>query len=214
MLATALGRGLGAEGYAVDLARDGVEGLYMAREVAYDAMILDILLPGLNGYRVCEELRDSGRTVPILMLTAKDGEWDQADGLDGGADDYLVKPFHFPVLLARIRALLRRGPTRVPPVLRHGPLRLDPARHECFRLEKRVDLTPREFSVLRYLLAHPGEVISKQELLEHVWGEYEGADHNVVEVYISSLRRKLDADGDRSLIDTVRGVGYRLCDVD
>ncbi len=214
MLASALTRGLGAEGYAVDLARNGVDGSFMARELPYDIVILDILLPGLNGYRVCEEIREGGSTVPILMLTAKDGEWDQADGLDCGADDYLIKPFHFPVLLARIRALLRRGPIRASPVLRHGPLRLDPARHECFCLDSLVELTPREFSVLRYLLLHSREVVSKQELLAHVWGEYDGADHNVVQVYISSLRRKLDVREAPSLIDTVRGVGYRLRDVD
>jgi DNA-binding response OmpR family regulator len=210
MLARSLARGLSAEGYAVDVAGDGVDGLHLARELDFDAMILDILLPGLNGYAVCAELRAAGRDLPILMLTAKDGVWDQAEGLDTGADDYLVKPFQLPVLLARLRALLRRGPARVPPVLRHGPLSLDPARHRCSCADAAVSLTPREFAVLRYLMMRPTEVVSKQELLDHVWGENEAADQNVVEVYISSLRRKIDGEAAASLVETVRGVGYRL----
>lgn len=212
MLARTLSRGLAAEGYAVDVAHDGIDGLHQAREADYDAMILDIMLPGLNGYRVCADLRRAGRMLPILMLTAKDGEWDEAEGLDTGADDYLVKPFAYPVLLARVRALLRRGPASIPPVLDHGPLSMDAARHECRRSGAPLDLTPREFALLRYLLTRPCEVLSRHELLAHVWGENETADSNVVEVYVSSLRRKIDRKGDESFIQTVRGVGYRLRD--
>jgi DNA-binding response OmpR family regulator len=212
LLAASLARGLRAEGYAVQFAANGVDGLHLATEYDYDAMILDILLPGLDGFRVCSRLRAAGADLPVLMLTAKDGVWDQAEGLDTGADDYLVKPFAYPVLLARLRALLRRGPARLPPVLRYGSLTLDPGRHECSRDGEALELTPREFALLRFLMAHPSAVLSKQELLEHVWGENEAADHNVVEVYISSLRRKLGRPGCASPIETVRGVGYRLHD--
>jgi DNA-binding response OmpR family regulator len=211
LLARSLARGLGAEGYAVDLAADGVEGLYLAREYDYDAMILDVLLPGMNGYRVCAELRASGADLPVLMLTAKDGTWDETEGLDTGADDYLVKPFRYPVLLARLRALIRRGPARLPPVLAHGPLTMDPGRHRCTLSGEPLDLTPREFALLRYLMAHPSATLSKQDLLDHVWGEND-SDHNVVQVYVSALRRKIDPPDDASLIETVRGVGYRLAD--
>jgi two-component system, OmpR family, response regulator len=213
MLAGALARGLAAEGYAVDVARDGVDGLHRAREVDYDAMILDILLPGLNGFKVCEALRREGRRLPILMLTAKDGELDHAEGLDTGADDYLVKPFPYVVLLARLRALLRRGPARIAAVLQRGPLRLDPASHDCWRGPEVLDLTPREFALLRYLMSRPVHaVVTRQELLEHVWGEPHAGDHNVVEVFVGTLRRKIDRAGTTSLIETVRGVGYRLRD--
>ena len=210
LLAAALNRGLAAEGYAVEVAADGIDGLHRAREFDYDAMILDVLLPGLNGLRVCAELRGAGRDLPVLMLTAKDGAVDHAEGLDTGADDYMAKPFTFPVLLAHLRALLRRGPARLPPVLRHGPLALDPARHQCTRDGAELDLTPREFAVLRYLLAHREMTVAKQELLDHVWGENDAADHNVVQVYIGTLRRKIDVEGERSLVETVRGVGYRM----
>jgi DNA-binding response OmpR family regulator len=212
LLAAVLGRGLAAEGYAVEVAADGIDGLHRASEFDYDVMILDLLLPGLNGLRVCAELRAAGRDLPVLMLTAKDDAADHAEGLDTGADDYLAKPFTFPVLLAHLRALLRRGPARLPPVLRHGSLALDPARHLCTRDGTQLDLTPREFAVLRYLLAHREAAVSKQELLDHVWGENDAADHNVVQVYISSLRRKIDTEGERSLVETVRGVGYRMRD--
>jgi DNA-binding response OmpR family regulator len=212
LLARSLARGLGAEGYAVDLAADGTDGLYLAQDRDYDAMILDVMLPGLNGYRVCAELRAAGAELPVLMLTAKDGTWDEAEGLDTGADDYLVKPFEYPVLLARLRALLRRGPARLPPVLTHGPLSMDPARHRCTLSGEELDLTPREFALLRYLLAHPAATHSRWDLLEHVWGETEAADFNVVQVYVSALRRKIDRPATPSLIETVRGVGYRLAD--
>jgi DNA-binding response OmpR family regulator len=212
LLAASLARGLRAEGYAVDRAADGVDGLYRAREYDYDAMVLDVLLPGLDGYRLCAELRAGGRGLPVLMLTAKDGPWDEAEGLDTGADDYLVKPFQYPVLLARLRALLRRGPARLAPVLVHGPLSVDPARHRCWLSGSEVDLTPREFALLRYLMAHPRVVLPKQDLLDHVWGDNDAADHNVVQVYVSALRRKIDAPGQPSLIETVRGIGYRMAD--
>jgi DNA-binding response OmpR family regulator len=212
MLAESLCRGLQAEGYAVDLARDGTDALHLATEIAYDGMILDIMLPGLNGYVVCARLRAAGDRTPILILTAKDGEWDQAEGLDTGADDYLVKPFRYPVLLAHVRALLRRGPSRQAPILEYGGLRLDPATHRCWRHGEPVELTPREFAVLRYLLSHPGQVLSKLELLDHVWGDFDADNHNVVEVYISSLRRKIDVPDRASSIRTVRGVGYLLSD--
>jgi two-component system, OmpR family, response regulator len=211
LLASSLRRGLTAEGYAVEVAADGIDGLHRAREFDYDAMILDVLLPGLNGVRVCAQLRADGRDLPVLMLTAKDGTADHVTGLDSGADDYLAKPFSYAVLLARLRALLRRGPARLPPVLRHGPLTLDPAMHRCTRDGTDLDLTPREFAVLQYLLAHRDGTVTKQELLDHVWGDNDSADHNVVQVYVSSLRRKIDPDGQPSLIETVRGVGYRMC---
>jgi len=211
LLAGSLARGLGAEGYAVDVVGDGIDGLHAAQEYDYDAMILDILLPGLNGYRVCAALRSAGADLPILMLTAKDGEWDEAEGLDTGADDYLVKPFRYPVLLARLRALLRRGPARLPPVLSLGGLTLDLGRHICTQDGVPLALTPREFALLRFLMSHPSAVLNKQELLDHVWGENDAADHNVVEVYVSSLRRKIDRAGP-SFVETVRGVGYRVRD--
>jgi DNA-binding response OmpR family regulator len=213
LLAASLSRGLTAEGYAVEVAGDGIDGLHRAREFDYDAMILDVLLPGLNGVRLCAQLRADGRYLPVLMLTARDGDTDHIAGLDAGADDYLAKPFKYPVLLARLRALLRRGSARLPPVLAHGPLSLDPARHRCGKDGVELDLTPREFEVLRYLLVHQEETVTKQELLDHVWGDNDAADHNVVQVYVSSLRRKIDTEGQPSLIETVRGVGYRMREI-
>ena len=213
LLAASLSRGLTAEGYAVEVAGDGIDGLHRAREFDYDAMILDVLLPGLNGVRLCAQLRADGRYLPVLMLTARDGDTDHIAGLDAGADDYLAKPFKYPVLLARLRALLRRGSARLPPVVAHGPLSLDPARHRCRKDGVELDLTPREFEVLRYLLVHQEETVTKQELLDHVWGDNDAADHNVVQVYVSSLRRKIDTEGQPSLIETVRGVGYRMREI-
>jgi DNA-binding response OmpR family regulator len=212
LTAGALERGLAAEGYAVEVARDGIDGLHRAREFGYDAMILDLMLPGVSGLAVCSELRAAGRDLPVLMLTALGDPGDHTAGLDIGADDYIVKPFSFPVLLAHLRALLRRGPARLPAVLRTGDLALDPARHSCTKEGRVLDLTPREFAVLRYLMAHAGTTVSKQELLDHVWGENDCADYNVVQVYVSSLRRKTDNGGADSLIETVRGVGYRMRD--
>lgn len=205
-LATSLARGLTAEGFAVDVAYDGLEGLHLATEHPYDLIVLDIMLPGMNGYRICGTLRAAGDETPILMLTAKDGEYDEAEGLDTGADDYLTKPFSYVVLLARIRALLRRRGQGASPVLRIGSLTVDRAARTVARDDAQLALTTKEFAVLEQLAVRPGEVVSKSEILEHVWDfAYEG-DPNIVEVYISTLRRKLGG----GLIVTVRGAGYRL----
>ncbi len=237
-LAEALGRGLGAEGFAVDLASNGTDGLWMAREHPYDAILLDILLPGMNGFAICRTLREEGNWTPILMLTAKDGELDEAECLDTGADDFLSKPFSFVVLVARVRALVRRGVRARPAVLRVGNLSLDPGAHRVWvsvgslgaipssseqsrgpEAKEDILLTPREFSLLEYLMRHAGVAIAKHELLDHVWGVGMEVDPNVVEVYVGYLRRKLAAagslDGDgRSgagiVVETIRGVGYRL----
>jgi DNA-binding response OmpR family regulator len=209
-LAGALQRGLQAEGFAVDLAHDGAEGLRLAREGAYDAVVLDVMLPRLSGYRVVQQLRAEDNWVPVLMLSAKDGEYDQADGLDVGADDYLTKPFSYVVLVARLRALLRRGAPERPTVLAAGDLVLDPAARRVTRGEVEVSLTPREFALLEYLLRRVDEVVPKLELLEHVWDVYYDGDPNVVEVYVGYLRRKIDAPFGRRALVTVRGAGYRL----
>ncbi|MHB1592874.1 MAG: response regulator transcription factor [Streptosporangiaceae bacterium] len=211
-LAAALRRGLETLGFAVDIALDGPEGEWMATEQAYDGIVLDIMLPGLNGYQVCGHLRDKGVWTPILMLTAKDGEYDEAEALDTGADDFLSKPFSFVVLVARLRALLRRGGAARPAVLRCGDLSLDPASRRCSRGDEPVDLTPREMAVLEYLLRRAGEVVSKGEILDHVWDFAFDGDSNVIEVHVSALRRKLDRPWARASIETVRGVGYRLVD--
>src|SRR5579862_7088141 len=210
-LAAAVRTGLQAEGFAVDLAHNGEDGLHLAREGGYDAIVLDIMLPGLSGYKVCERLRAEGNWVPILILSAKDGEYDQADGLDLGADDYLTKPFSYVVLAARLRALLRRGAAPRPAVLRAGDLSLDPASRAVRRGQVGVELTAREFSLLEYLMRHSGSVVSKSELLAHVWDDPdEIADLNVVKVYVGYLRRKIDAPFGRKSVQTVRGAGYLL----
>jgi two-component system OmpR family response regulator len=209
-LAGALQRGLQAEGFAVDVAHDGAEGLRLAREGAYDAIVLDVMLPRLSGYRVVQALRAEDNWVPVLMLSAKDGEYDQADGLDVGADDYLTKPFSYVVLLARLRALLRRGAPERPTVLSAGDLELDPATRRVSRAGTDISLTPREFALLEYLLRRVDEVVPKLELLEHVWDVYYDGDPNVVEVYVGYLRRKIDAPFNRRALVTVRGAGYRL----
>jgi DNA-binding response OmpR family regulator len=209
-LAQALRTGLTAEGFAVDLAHTGTDGLHMARETPYDAIVLDIMLPGLSGYRIAQELRAAERWMPILMLTAKDGEYDEADALDLGADDYLTKPFSFVVLLARLRALLRRTAPPRPTVLAAGDLSLDPATREVLRNGDPIELTPREFSLLEFLLRRAGDVVSKTEILEHVWDAHYDGDPNVVEVYVGYLRRKIDAPYSRQAVQTVRGAGYRL----
>ncbi|QSB15755.1 response regulator transcription factor [Natronosporangium hydrolyticum] len=205
-LAGALRRGLQAEGFAVDVALDGPSGLDAARHGSYDAVILDVMLPGLSGYRVVRALRDESNWVPVLMLSAKDGEYDQADGLDVGADDYLTKPFSYVVLLARLRALLRRGAPQRPAVITAGDLSLDPARRRVTCQGAEVVLTSREFAVLEYLIRRQGEVVSKIELLDHVWDSAVATAPNAVEVYIGYLRRKLG----RERLLTVRGAGYRL----
>jgi len=209
-LASALQRGLVGEGFTVDLAHTGPDGLHAAQESTYDAVILDIMLPGLSGYRIIEALRAAENWVPILMLTAKDGEYDEADALDLGADDYLTKPFSFVVLLARIRALLRRGVTPRPASLAVDNLVLDPAAHTVMRGETSIELTPREFSLLEFLMRRAGDAVSKADILHHVWdANYEG-DANVVEVYVGYLRRKIDTPFGRQSVQTVRGAGYRL----
>lgn len=208
-MAAALQRGLQAEGFAVDLAHDGVDGLHQARQGGYDVVVLDIMLPRLSGYNVCKQLRAEENWVPILMLSAKDGEYDMADGLDLGADDYLTKPFSYVVLVARLRALLRRDAGRRPAVLSAGDLTLDPARRKVARGDRQVELTPREFALLEYLMRRHDEVVSKAEILEHVWDTFD-TDPNVVEVYVGYLRRKVDAPFGRNALQTVRGAGYRL----
>jgi DNA-binding response OmpR family regulator len=210
-LAAAVKRGLEASGFAVDLAYDGVTGLHLAREGSYDGVVLDIMLPGMSGYTVCSTLREESNWVPVLFLTAKDGEYDQADGLDLGADDYLTKPFSYVVLAARLRALLRRGAAPRPAVLSAGDLTLDPAARAVRRGSAAIELTAREFSLLEYLMRHAGSVVPKAELLTHVWDEAEDiTDLNVVEVYAGYLRRKIDAPFGRHAVQTVRGAGYRL----
>jgi two-component system OmpR family response regulator len=209
-LAAGLRDGLEAEGFAVDLAHDGTDGLWMAREHPYDAIVLDILLPGMNGFRVCAALRGEGIWTPILMLTAKDGELDEAEALDTGADDYLTKPFSSVVLVARLRALMRRGAGERPSVLQAGDLGFDPATRRAWRGDVALELTAREMALLEFLLRRQGEVVSKQTILDHVWDyEFEG-DPNIVEVYIRRLRNKLDRPFGRASIGTLRGVGYRL----
>jgi len=209
-LAAGLRTGLEAEGFAVDVALDGTDGLWMAREHPYDAVVLDIMLPGVNGFRICKVLRDEGIWTPVLMLTAKDGEWDEVEALDSGADDYLTKPFSHAVLVARIRALLRRGARERPAVLEAGDLRLDPASKRAWRGESELKLTAREGALLDFFLRRRGDVVSKREILDHVWDdEFEG-DPNIVEVYVRHLRNKLDRPFDRDAIQTIRGAGYRL----
>ena len=209
-VAAAVRRGLEAEGFAVDVALTGTDGLWMATENPYDVIVLDILLPGLNGYEVCRKLREAGDWTPILMLTAKQGDYDQAEALDTGADDYLTKPFSFVVLLARLRAVLRRSERSDPVVYTAGDVRLAPVTHRCWRGEVKVELTAREFSVLEFLLRRAGEVVTKAEILDNVWDFAFEGDPNIVEVYVRRLRRKIDEPFGRHLIQTVRGSGYRL----
>ena len=208
-MAAAIKRGLAAEGFAVDLAHNGQDGLHLAREGDYDALVLDLMLPLLSGYRICQQLRAEKNWVPILILSAKDGEYDQADGLDLGADDYLTKPFSYVVLAAKLRALLRRGALPRPAQLQAGDLSLDPATRRVTRDSTEIELTAREFALLEYLMRRAGQVVSKSALLEHVWDSYESVDPNAVEVYVSYLRRKLDKLGP-PLIKTVRQAGYML----
>jgi two-component system OmpR family response regulator len=209
-LAANLRTGLEAEGFAVDVAHDGGEGLWYARENPYDAIVLDIMLPVLNGYKVCEALRAEDNWTPILMLTAKDGEWDQVEALDTGADDYVTKPFSFMVLLARLRSLTRRGVTERPTVLACGDLTLDPATKTVTRADTEIGLTAREFSLLEFLMRRDGAVVTKTDILKNVWDYAFEGDPNIVEVYIRHLRKKLDEPFDRHLIQTIRGAGYRL----
>ena len=211
-LAAGLKKGLEAEGFAADVALTGTDGLWMARENPYDAIVLDILLPGMNGYQVCATLREEGVWTPILMLTAKDGEYDEAEALDTGADDYVTKPFSFVVLVARIRALLRRGASERPAVLEAHDLRFDPATRRAWRGDVEVDLTARESALLEFLLRRKGDVVSKREILDHVWDYTFDGDPNIVEVYVGHIRNKLDRPFGRASLETIRGVGYRLAD--
>jgi DNA-binding response OmpR family regulator len=209
-LAAAVRRGLRADGFAVDVALDGTDGLWRAKECAYDAIVCDIMLPGMSGYRLCGELRAAGNWTPMLMLTAKDGELDEAEALDTGADDFLSKPFSYVVLLAHLRALLRRGSRERPTVLEAGDLRLDPAAHRLWRGDTPIALSPRQFSLLEFLLRRAGEAVSKSAILDHVWDFAFDGDPNIVEVYIRQLRRKIDEPFGRHSIETIRLVGYRL----
>ena len=209
-LTAAVRRGLTAGGYAVDVALDGTDGLWQASECAYDAIVCDIMLPGMSGYRLCRELRAGGNWTPILMLTAKDGDLDEAEALDTGADDFLKKPVAYVVLLAHLRALLRRGNHERPTVLEAGDLRLDPAAHRVWRGKTPIALTPRQFSVLELLMRRAGEAVSKAAILDHVWDFAFDGDPNIVEVYIRQLRRKIDEPFGRRAIETIRLVGYRL----
>lgn len=205
-----LARGLREEGYAVDAVRDGNEGLWMATEQEYDAVVLDIMLPGLDGFEVCRQMRAADRWAPVLMLTARDAVTDRVNGLDAGADDYLVKPFSFAELAARLRALVRRPAGERPPVLEVGDLRLDPARHQVWRGETPIELSPKELALLELLMRHAGEVVTRTRILEHVWDfAYDGLS-NVVDQYIAYLRKKIDRPFGRGDIETVRGAGYRL----
>jgi DNA-binding response OmpR family regulator len=211
-IAEAIAHGLSAEGFVTEIADNGIDGLWMAQETSCDVIVLDLMLPGMSGYEVCRQLRAGGSTVPVLMLTAKDGEYDEADALDLGADDYLSKPFSFVVLLARLRALLRRAPVERSPVLQADDLRLDPAARRCWRGDVEVTLTAREFALAEFLLRRKGQVVSRNQIAEHVWDADLDVDSNVVEVYIGYLRKKLDQPFGSRSIETVRGVGYRLLD--
>jgi two-component system, OmpR family, response regulator len=209
-LAEGLRRGLEAEGFAVDVASTGTDGLWMAREQEYSAILLDIMLPGISGYRICETLRAEKNWTPILMLTAKDGEWDQVEALDTGADDYLTKPFSFAILLARVRALLRRGAGERPTIIEAGDITLDPATKRVARDGTVIEVTAREFAVLEFLMRRKGDVVSKREVLDGVWDFDFDGDPNIVEVYIGHLRNKIDRPFGRAAIETLRGSGYRL----
>ncbi len=209
-LARLLARGLAEEGHPADVAATGEEALWMAGSAAYDAIVLDVMLPGLDGFEVCRRLRAAGSWAPVLMLTARDATFDRIGGLDAGADDYLVKPFAFGELLARLRALVRRGAVARPAVLTCGDLALDPAAHTVTRAGRPVELSAREFALLEFLMRHPGEVVSRTAILGGVWDyDYDGLS-NVVDVYVGYLRRKLEQPFGRSLIRTERGVGYAL----
>ncbi len=211
-ISSAVARGLEAEVFAVEVAANGDDGWWLAGEGSFDLIILDLMLPGRNGFVICRDLRAAGNWVPILMLTAKDGELDEAEGLDTGADDYLTKPFAFPVLLARVRSLLRRAARRDPVPLAVGSLAIDPTGRRVSVHETEVELTRREFDVLEYLVRRAGQAVTKDELLNGVWGFDFAGDPNIVEVYVGRLRRKLDDPFGTNHIATLRGVGYRIAD--
>ncbi len=210
LLADTVRRGLTDAGFVVELVHDGQDAVWAATEHSYDVIVLDIMLPKLNGYKVLEQLRERGVWTPVLMLTAKDGEYDQTDAFDLGADDYLTKPFSFLVLIARLRALIRRGGPERPVVLTAGDLVLDPARRRVERAGQEITLTPREYGLLEFLIRHRGDTVSKPEILAGVWDPAFDGDPNVVEVYIRYLRLKIDTPYARHSIETIRGMGYRL----
>ncbi len=211
-LAAALRRGLESEGHAVDVALTGTDGEWYATENTYDAMVVDVMLPGLAGDTLCARRRDSGDWTPILMLTARSGPEQEARALDAGADDFLSKPFSFMVLTARLRALLRRDSRERPTVLKVGDLRLDPALHRVWRGDTPVDLTPRQFSLLEFMMRHADQILSKTTILEHVWDFAYDGHPNIVEVYVRQLRQRIDEPFQRSSLQTVRLVGYRVVD--
>jgi len=209
-LAAAIRRGLQAEGLVADVAACGEDALWMAEATEFDVVLLDVMLPGMNGFEICKRLRDDGVWTPIIMLTARDAVEDRVQGLDQGADDYLVKPFSLPELLARLRAVARRGPVERPTVLEVGDLRLDPSTRRVWRADAEIALSAKEFALLETFMRHPGEVLSQFQLLEHAWdSEYENRS-NVVEVYVRYLREKIDRPFGVASLETVRGVGYRL----
>lgn len=209
-LATSLKRGLEAEGFTVDVAFDGPDGAWLAGEGTYDVIVLDIMLPGRNGYLVCADLRQRGDWTPILMLTAKDGDLDEAEALDTGADDYLTKPFSFPVLLARLRALHRRAAGGGPAPVQAGDLRIDSGQRRVWRGDEEIELTARQFDVLEFLMRRAGEVVSKLEIIDGVWEFGFDGHPNIVEVYVRRLRTRIDEPFGRRAIETIRGAGYRL----
>ena len=214
-LAETIRDGLTGAGFAVDLVHNGVDALWQATECpfgAYDVLMLDIMLPGLSGYEVCRRLRAREVWTPILMLTAKDGEYDQADALDLGADDYLTKPFSFVVLIARLRALIRRGAPERPAILSAGDLVLDPGERRVTRAGEPIAVTPREFAMLEFLMRHRGQAMTKTAILENVWDAHFTGDPNIVEVYVGYLRKKIDHPFGRAAIETVRGAGYRIAE--
>jgi len=209
-MAGLLKRGLEEEGYAIDLASDGVDAVWMGEENAYDAVVLDIMLPDMDGFEVCRRLRSKGRWAPVLMLTARDGVDDRVHGLDVGADDYLVKPFAFPELVARLRALMRRGGGARPAIIAVGDLTMDPAAREVRRGNQLIDLTAKEYALLEYFMRHPGDVLSRTQLIEHVWDFAFEGDFHVVNVYVGYLRDKIDRPFGRKSLETLRGSGYRI----
>ena len=209
-MANLLARGLQEEGHAVDVAGRGEDALWMARAALYDAIVLDVMLPGLDGLATCRELRDSNVWTPVLILTARDAVGDRVAGLDTGADDYLVKPFSFSELLARLRALTRRAPSERPAVLQVGDLKLDPAGRRARRGEEQLDLSPKEFALLELFMRRPGQALSRLQLLEGAWDMAYENRSNIVDVYVGYLRQKIDKPFGRSSIETVRRVGYRL----
>jgi len=209
-MAGLLRRGLLEEGYAVEVASSGIDAVWQATETTFDAIVLDVLLPDIDGFEVCRRLRQAERWAPILMLTARDDVADRVRGLDAGADDYLTKPFAFEELLARLRSLVRRGPGERPAVIRVDDIELDPAAHTIRRGDVPIDLTKKEFALLQYLMAHQGEALSRERLLEHVWDFAFDGDPNVVDVYVGYVRAKIDRPFGRHSIETIRGIGYRF----